>query len=98
MLPTIETPDGMIVRLWNRDLRVSSQQQQVLTDYILLKLTKAKDERESVSHLIREIRWDTGLQFPTRMIDAETMFEALGFTLVREKNKQGATLRTYVTV
>ncbi len=100
----------MIVRLWNRDLEITDAQQDDLTDYIVSRLsaparlktgfpnTEAELGRESVSHLIQCIRCDTRMKFPTRTIDAESVFEALGFTLDRETDGRGTTLRTYVTV
>ncbi len=88
----------MIVQLWNRDVEVSEDQQQRLIDYVLDRLSRTTDERESVTHMVTCIRSYTGIKFPTRMVDAEKMFEALGFTLMRQRNTQGCILRTFVTV
>jgi len=88
----------MIISLWNRDLELTDEQVERLQTWILDYLAKRTNERESLTHLVGEVRCYTRLKFPTRTTDAETMFEALGFTLVREKNASGCTLRTYVTV
>jgi|KBSMisStandDraft_5_1062788.scaffolds.fasta_scaffold155232_3 hypothetical protein len=80
------------VNLWNRDLLVSEAQRDRMVDYILTHLSRCPQGRQSVSFLTDMVRMETRLKFPTRMTDAETMFEALGFTLVREGRV------TYVTL
>ena len=93
---------SMTIRLWNRDLIISAAQAERLTTWILDYLASRKSGEESISFLIGEIRCGTKMGFPTRLIDAETIFEALGFTLRREykETRRGPhiVLRTYVTV
>jgi len=88
----------MLVRLWSRDLLIDDESVRKMQDRILSTISKSRDERESVSYMVDDVRFSTKLRFPTKTVDAETMFEALGFTLVREKNGSGSTLRTYVTL
>ena len=88
----------MIISLWTRDLEIPAATATLLQEWILVYLAKRPSERESISHLVGEVRTATRLKFPTNNNDAGTTFEALGFTLVKERNAQGAILRTYVTV
>jgi len=70
-----------IIRLWNRDIRITSDQENRIIDFVLTHLSNTPKGRESLSFMIEEVRRGTRMKFPTRLSDAETMFEELGFTI-----------------
>jgi hypothetical protein len=78
----------MDIDLWNSTIRFSPKQVETLQTYILEHLAKCPDGSQSVSYLVSCIRMDTRLRFPTMMVDAESCFEALGFTLKRVYSKK----------
>jgi hypothetical protein len=89
----------MQVELWNRTLILTDAQVTRLQDFILEWISKRQDGRESVSYLVSIIRQDMRVKFPTRQIDAESMFEALGFKLDRAYAANSRCIRaTYVTL
>lgn len=88
---------GIKVQLLNREMLVRGDTVDAIQDIILTHLAKTQAAEESVSHLVQVIRMK-GWKFPTRMYDAECMFEALGFSFRRDKNSSGSVLRTFVTL
>ena len=88
------------IKLWNRELVISPNQEKVLQDYILDHIARheAVGNKVAVSYLKDDVRTYTRLAFPTAYNDAVTMFEALGFTVSRTSTKSGRAGPMYVTL
>ena len=88
-----------IVPLMNSEMILTEKAEKWVRDSIVGYLSPKPDGAESVSYLVEWVRDNVSPNFPTRKVDAEAMFEALGFKLVRIYNKRKTSIvRTDVTL
>lgn len=80
--PAAPTVPPLRVQLWRSDLILTGAQVQVLRAYIDAHLSGCTGKCQSVSHLVRCVRDDTRLAFPTNHGAAMDTFKALGYRLV----------------
>jgi len=81
---------SITVNLLNRDLVISDRFKEILTETIFdclradFLVDGAPMQGETISYLITEVRDRTRTNFPTRLCDAESVFEALGFKVISD--------------